>query len=48
MAASVVDAASPLPDFELGSDLAASVEAALQEIEKRDLAARAMAEAWRA
>jgi 1-deoxy-D-xylulose-5-phosphate reductoisomerase len=48
LVASVVDAASPLPDFELGSDLAASVEAALQEIEKRDRAARAMAGAWRA
>ncbi len=47
LVASVVDAASPLPAFELGDDLAASVEAALEEIEKRDAAARAMAEAWR-
>ena len=48
LVASVVDEASPLPCFELGPDLAASVEAALQEIEKRDAVARAQAEAWRA
>ncbi len=47
LVASVVDASSPLPDFDLGDDLAASVEAALAEIEKRDAAARALAEAWR-
>ena len=31
----------------VGGDVSASVEAALAEIEKRDAAARALAEAWR-
>ncbi|WP_446425211.1 1-deoxy-D-xylulose-5-phosphate reductoisomerase [Mailhella sp.] len=48
LVASVADAASPLPAFELGDDLAASVQAALAEIEKRDAAARAQAEVWQA
>ncbi len=43
----VVDEAAPLPDFDLGDDLAASVEAALAEIETRDEDARAKAAAWR-
>ncbi|MBQ8664597.1 MAG: 1-deoxy-D-xylulose-5-phosphate reductoisomerase [Mailhella sp.] len=43
---SVVEEASPLPDFDLGGDITASVEAALTEIEKRDAEARAKAEAW--
>ncbi|MBR3881096.1 MAG: 1-deoxy-D-xylulose-5-phosphate reductoisomerase [Mailhella sp.] len=46
LVASVVDEAAPLPDVVLGDDLAASVEAALIEIENRDAAARAKAEAW--